>query len=186
MSRGRVTRGVALAAVLAAGLVAGPIPAAVAAPHHVGAASTVAPSIGRSEVLARAQSWIDAGGYPYSQSDYTPDGWRTDCSGYVSMAWNVGFDVNGGTNTVGLLDYSTRIDKEQLQPGDILLDANGTNVTRHVVLFEKWADDAHNSYWAYEQSGSGDIGTKHRVVPYPYDSTPDEYLPYHGNDVTDG
>lgn len=191
MSKRWTPRVVAVGGLIAAGLLAGAVPAAVAAPHDaVNATHTVRPAdaapITRSEVIGRAQSWIDAGGYPYSQTAYTPDGWRTDCSGYVSMAWNVGFDVNGGTNTVGLLDYSTEIGKDQLAAGDILLDANGTNVTRHVVLFERWADDAHTSYWGYEQSGSGDIGTKHRVIPYPYDSTPDEYVPRHGDHVTDG
>jgi hypothetical protein len=47
-------------------------------------ASDLGPIITRAQILARAQTWVDAK-VPYSQSAYR-DGYRTDCSGYVSMA----------------------------------------------------------------------------------------------------
>lgn len=48
----------------------------------VGGSST---GISRDEVISRAQDWVNRR-IPYSQTQYT-DGYRQDCSGYVSMAW---------------------------------------------------------------------------------------------------
>jgi hypothetical protein len=173
------------AAALATGAVTAPPAAAATAPATAAPVTQgVTAQISRGDIIARAQSWVDAGGYAYNQSGFTPDGWRTDCSGYVSMAWNVAKNVNGGTNTVGLLDYSTAITKGELQAGDILIDAAGTNLTRHVVLFHKWANDNRTAYWGYEQSASGNVGTKYRVISYPYDSTPDEYAPRRPNNAS--
>lgn len=42
----------------------------------------------------------------------------------------------------------------QLLTGDLVIDATGDNKTWHVVIFEKWANSAHSSYWAFEQRGS--------------------------------
>ncbi len=39
-------------------------------------------------IIANAQTWLNPS-IPYSQSDYYA-GYRTDCSGYVSMAWQLG------------------------------------------------------------------------------------------------
>jgi hypothetical protein len=39
----------------------------------------------RSTMISRAQDWADKH-IPYNQGG-TYDGYRTDCSGYVSMAW---------------------------------------------------------------------------------------------------
>jgi hypothetical protein len=36
----------------------------------------------------------------------------------------------------------------------------------HVVIFDHWTTPAMTSYLGYEQSGDG--GTHHRVLPYPY------------------
>jgi hypothetical protein len=43
------------------------------------------PPITRSEIIARADTWMHPP-VPYSQDAYK-GGYRTDCSGYVSMAW---------------------------------------------------------------------------------------------------
>lgn len=43
--------------------------------------------IARSTIISRAQNWIDRHiGYDIGEVD----GYRTDCSGYVSMAWQLG------------------------------------------------------------------------------------------------
>ena len=99
---------------------------------------------------------------PYSQSK-THNGYRTDCSGYASMALALG---KPGLNTVGLAKSSvtTRIKMSQLKQGDLVIDATGTSNTRHVVIFEKWANSKHTSYWEYEQRGS--YGTDHRTRTY--------------------
>ena len=41
--------------------------------------------ITRDEIISRAQDWVNRK-IPYSQTS-TTDGYRQDCSGYVSMAW---------------------------------------------------------------------------------------------------
>lgn len=47
----------------------------------------------------------------------------------------------------------------QLKKGDLIIDAIGSNTTRHVVIFEKWTSGKHTAYWAYEQRGG--YGTDH-------------------------
>ncbi|MEW2355766.1 hypothetical protein [Spirillospora sp. NPDC029432] len=129
----------------------------------------------RSEVIARAKTWRPHTDrrVPYSQSDYH-DGYRTDCSGYVAMALDL---PKPGPNTVGLTSsrYTKRIKMSELKKGDLVMDAEGTNTTRHVVIFEKWADDEHTSYWAFEQRGR--YGTDHRTRDYGLDSG-SEYKAY--------
>ncbi|MFF3072853.1 VCBS repeat-containing protein, partial [Kitasatospora sp. NPDC057936] len=140
-----------------------------------------AAQISRSEVLARAQSWVGLG-LPYSW-DATHDGYRQDCSGYASMAWRLG---TPGLDTTSFIPggVASKIEKSQLKPGDALLnDAAGKD--GHIVLFDRWADDAHSSYVGYEFSGSG---VHHRTIPYPY--FPDYirgngYVPVHNNSVVD-
>ena len=41
--------------------------------------------IARTTILSRGQDWVDKH-VPYSQTG-THDGYRTDCSGFVSMCW---------------------------------------------------------------------------------------------------
>ena len=121
----------------------------------------------RAEVLRRAQTWIDAGGVPYSMSAYH-EGWRTDCSGYVSMAW--GLSQPGATTVTLASTHAVPIDRSQLQPGDILLDADPGSAG-HVMLFDHWDPDP-NYVWIYEQAARS--GTAHRRIAYPTT----EYLPY--------
>jgi len=110
----------------------------------------------RSQALARAQSWLSVGGVPYSQSrcyrnqygDY-----RTDCSGFVAMAWGVG--RSGSAYWTGnLLDVSGVIARSALQPGDALLRHTGDQDENHVALFVRWADQAHTQPVVIEQTGS--------------------------------
>ena len=110
---------------------------------------------------------------PYSQTDYH-NGYRTDCSGFVAMTLGL---AKPGPNTVGLTSsrYTERIKMSELKKGDLVMDAEGTNTTRHVVIFEKWADKAHTSYWAYEQRGR--YGTDYRTRDYGLDSG-SEYKAY--------
>ncbi|MFJ5266625.1 hypothetical protein ACIQAC_39850 [Streptomyces sp. NPDC088387] len=147
------------------------------------AALAAAPQITRDEVVLRARSWLRPT-VPYDQhATHTNEygTYRTDCSGYVSMAWGL---PGPGPNTVGLLDFSHPIAKGDLKTGDILLDAQGNSNTRHVVLFDKWADDGQSSYWGYEQSG--DANTVYRKIPYPYFSTPSQFKPYRYHNIVDG
>jgi cell wall-associated NlpC family hydrolase len=121
-------------------------------------------TITRAQVLARATLWHphSAQRVPYSQLT-THDGYRTDCSGYVSMALSLG---KPGPITVGLASssVSTPIAMSQLQPGDLVIDASGNNNTRHALIFVRWADSRHSAYWEYEQRGS--YGTDYRTRTY--------------------
>ncbi|MFI1884560.1 C40 family peptidase [Streptomyces jumonjinensis] len=138
----RLTR-VALAATLA---VSGTIvtTAFTASPAHaVTAASTVDGEISRTEVIARAKYWLGKG-IPYDQGGSYPDqdgrNYRTDCSGYVSMAWHLGTSANTQT----LPNYSHEISRSDLKPGDIL-----NSFYDHVILFDKWEDAARTKFSYY-------------------------------------
>lgn len=129
-----------------------------------GTVSAARASTTRASVISRAWTWHPHSPQrvPYSQTRYH-NGYRTDCSGYASMALGL---RPPGLNTVGLASpgVSTRIAMSQLLPADLVIDATGTNNTRHVVIFEKWANSAHTAYWAFEQRGG--YGTDHRILTY--------------------
>lgn len=111
--------------------------------------ATSASAITRDQVLARAQTRIDAP-VPYSQSKYYA-GYRTDCSGYVSMCWATGTSWN----TRSFYRVTKRITLSQLAPGDALLKPG-----YHIRLFYGWVDDAHTQYVAYESSNGKIAGTR--------------------------
>lgn len=148
----------------------------------------------RSVAIARARTWLTAwhgGPVPYSQSRYL-GGWRTDCSGYVSMAWNLqtagGAPLNyntdsmlrGGPGFPGPVVHP--IGWGDLRAGDAIgfLGAGSAGDAGHVMLFERWADPAHTTYWVYEQAGDG--GTHHRTHRVSYN----HYRPYRYNRILEG
>ena len=113
-------------------------------------------AITRAEVMSRAQGWANSH-VPYSQSGRFL-GYRTDCSGFASYVLGLGAP---GMTTAALGGVTFPISKEDLRPGDILL-----NPGAHVAIFAGWANSGHTRYIAYEQTGS--VGSVCRVVPYPY------------------
>ncbi|GHF72286.1 hypothetical protein GCM10010218_61980 [Streptomyces mashuensis] len=147
----------------------------VASPRTSGFA---APKLTRSEVINRAQSWVGLG-LKYNQDGWY-EGYRMDCSGYASMAWNLGDSLTTPVFTPGVAE---RISKDELKAGDALLNPKPGN-DGHIVLFEKWADDDHSSYWGYDFSGSG---VHHKVFPYAYYANydPDSYFPIRNKSVID-
>ncbi|MFC9296000.1 peptidoglycan-binding protein [Streptomyces sp. NPDC057011] len=136
--------------------------------------------IDRTTIINRAKLWLDAK-VPYSMSEYWTDGYRQDCSGYVSMAWNL------GTNEwTGSLDkFATKITKAELLPGDMLLFHNPAdpNNGSHVVLFGGWVDETQTHYIAYEQTRPT---TRKLATPFGYWSNGTKYVPYRFNGVTGG
>jgi cell wall-associated NlpC family hydrolase len=153
----------------------------MASPRATARAIELGPKISRNRVIERARSWL-VPGVSYSQVAFHENEYgryRTDCSGYVSMAWALpGKPPNrhGGLDTVGLASVSAEIGKDELRPGDVLLRIEGTNLTRHVVIFAAWAGMERAAYWGYEQAGG--IGTTYRVVPYPYEHGAGHYRQY--------
>ncbi|MFI2432418.1 peptidoglycan-binding protein [Streptomyces sp. NPDC018693] len=136
------------------------------------------PATTRADIIRRAKTWV-AAKVPYSMTAYWSDGYRQDCSGFVSMAWNL-----PGNEWTGTLDkYGTRIPKEELQPGDILLFHNPADPQKgsHVTIFGGWTDYTHSYYFAYEQTRPG---TRHQATPYAYWSHSDHYVAYRYQGVT--
>ncbi len=82
-------------------------------------------------VIANAKTWLNPA-VPYSQSAYH-NSYRTDCSGYVSMAWQLGTSATTWT----IPNYSSAISKATLKAGDVLL-----NINEHVLIFSSWANTA--------------------------------------------
>ncbi|MBA4371056.1 MAG: hypothetical protein C0418_05715 [Coriobacteriaceae bacterium] len=141
-----------------------------------------ASAITRSAVIARAQVWVDAA-VPYSQSAYADEagasaagstlGWRTDCSGFVSMTLGLrktdGTPLSLDTNT--LRSVLVSITAEELRPGDIILRPKTGWPYGHAVIFGGWTDEtSHTAYWAFEESSSQG-GTVKRTITYPYFSS---------------
>lgn len=144
------------------------------------ASSARAPSTSRAEIMERALSWVTQR-VPYRVTSYWADGYRQDCSGYVSMAWN----LPGNEWTGSLAQYGERITKEELRPGDMLLfhNASDPHAGSHVVLFGGWTNSARSHYVAYEQTRPH---TRRATTPYAYWSDSARYVPYRYKGVSDG
>ncbi len=154
----------------------------------LGAASPASAAMSRSLVMARAQHWVDLV-IPYSQTTYRDldgrivgygQGYRTDCSGFVSMSWNT---FMPGYSTRTLSQTATQITKEALQPGDALVAYN-----YHAVIFGGWADAGRTTFYEYQMGSEvspGD-GTGMRIETYPGWSPPESpYVPYRLNGITE-
>ncbi|MFI0167602.1 hypothetical protein [Streptomyces sp. NPDC017095] len=137
-----------------------------------------APALTRAEVIDRAASWVGLG-LDYSWTK-TYQGYRQDCSGYVSMAWDL--DTPGlDTTSFVPSGVASWIGKEDLKPGDALLN-DAAGASGHIVLFDGWTDSAHTSYSGYEFTGTG---VHHRTIPYPYFSGYGTFKPVRNNSVVD-
>jgi hypothetical protein len=128
------------------------------------AASVPNGTITRSEVLARAQNWVDRN-VKYNKTrrsntlitDVEGDNrYGPDCSGLVSMAWHITANSGkGGNSTSDFLNYSsvTRLGSmHDLRPGDAILRDG------HMELFARWKDagDHAKGAWTYSLNGTGD------------------------------
>lgn len=127
-------------------------------------------SIGRSQILAsvsggrktaidRAFSWYDDD-VPYSQSRYH-DGYRTDCSGFVSMAWDLGTSYTTASFVVGGGESFLLGGYDALRPGDALVRRK--NGAGHIVLFLGWNNAAKTSACVIEQNSTAldmEFGTR--------------------------
>lgn len=150
--------------------------------------SAVAPAaaISRSTITARGKRWVDLR-VPYGQSLFF-EGYRQDCSGFVSMCWVLSRNGTPYSPSTADLDAPTLVEpitKEALQPGDMILrpkDAPGAPYG-HAVLFVGWADPGHTRYVGYHQSSSGG-GAVMATIPYPFwDAT--GFSPYRYRGVGD-
>ncbi|MFB9503268.1 hypothetical protein ACFFR6_40330, partial [Saccharothrix mutabilis subsp. capreolus] len=108
-------------------------------------ASEVGGRISQSEVISRAEYWLNRG-IQYNQGGSYPDSdgryYRTDCSGYVSMALHLPSSLTSGNM---LTDSRFRpVSREALRPGDVL------TFSEHVILFGGYdSDRVHFTYYSF-------------------------------------
>ncbi|MET9363200.1 peptidoglycan-binding protein [Streptomyces sp. NPDC006632] len=148
------------------------------APGHA-APETPRPTT-RAEIINRAKTWVTAS-VPYDMEAYWKDGYRQDCSGYVSMAWDLGTNEWTGS----LAQFGVRVTRDELQPGDILLFHNPSDPNKgsHVVLFGGWTDYTHTYYTAYEQTPPH---SRTQATPYAYWKNSASYVPYRYKGIAAG
>jgi hypothetical protein len=121
--------------------------------------------VSRNQIIDRARSWALAH-VPYDQLQLY-NGYREDCSGLVSAAWGL---KQPGYTTYTLPSVAYPIQKDQLEPGDILnnRDGGGNPEDAHVLIFVSWSNGAHTQYNAYEEDpywGGAHYTTN---IPYPF------------------
>lgn len=131
----------------------------------------------REDILQRAKRWADLG-LDYSMSR-TFEGYRMDCSGLVSMAWGL---PAPGLTTDTMEQVAHRIDKDELLPGDVLVNT-APGAAGHTLIFAGWADETHTRYFAYEESGGK--GAHFGTVPYPYWPGHGTFRPYRLDSLRD-
>jgi hypothetical protein len=107
------------------------------------AAPAKAKSITRDEIVDRAREWVEDD-VSYSQSAYH-QGYRQDCSGFVSMAWATGRSYT----TRSLHHVSHKVPRSKVKKGDAVLTPG------HVVIFEKWKNRDAGTFYAYEETTWG-------------------------------
>lgn len=115
-----------------------------------------------SEIIRRSEVWVqDPIPYNMNDKDHIPsyqEGYRADCSGFVSYAWQIPLDINevimmnGGANTESLFEFSIPIPIDSLMPGDILNNGRSGELG-HTVIFAVWINQSRNLLKAYEQLG---------------------------------
>ncbi|MFE4449503.1 peptidoglycan-binding protein [Streptomyces sp. NPDC056796] len=134
----------------------------------------------RTDIINRAKKWITAK-VPYNMAAYWSDGYRQDCSGFVSMAWNLGTNEWTGS----LAAFGTKIARDDLEPGDILLFHNPADPTvgSHVTVFGGWSDHTHSHYLAYEQTSPH---ARKATTPMAYWSNSSKYVAYRYKGIVSG
>ena len=175
--------------VVAVALVVGPAPAGAAGtglgqPRPAVVAADVDP-VTASEVIARATGWTNVD-VPYSQTTWY-QGYRTDCSGFVSMTWAL---TSGGQPlslvTQTLPNVATQIPFSQLMPGDALIfnsTADPQNGS-HAELFGGWVSPSEQYFYVYQESGGGATVSIASFPPAPLDGTSQWYA-YQDNDMAE-
>lgn len=104
----------------------------------------------RRRMLERAFTWWDAQ-VPYSQTRWYK-GYRTDCSGFVSMCWETGESYTTADFIVGGGESDRLGSYDELLPGDALV--RRSNGAGHVFLFLGWNDSAKSSMCVLEQAST--------------------------------
>jgi len=138
----------------------------------------------RKEMMECAARWAKDK-IPYCQCNgpaeccghcpHCSDGYRCDCSGYVSYC----LGLSHGYTTFTLPEVTHEISKDDLLPGDIMLCES-----EHVVFFAGWADGSKSNFVCYQEPGCHTAGPHYAfksVVSYPFDWNPSCFKPYRLN-----
>lgn len=91
----------------------------------------------RQRAIQRGFSWLDTN-VQYSQSA-SHQGYRTDCSGFVSMCWELGSSPNTASFMAGTGKATPLPSYDDILPGDAFIRSG------HAALFLGWEDAAHTS-----------------------------------------
>ena len=111
----------------------------------------------RRQALERGFDWLNAS-VPYSQSA-RHEGYRTDCSGFVSMCWQLA--APGGNTT----SYMAGASSSRLASLSSLVPADGLVKSGHMMMFVGWNDAAKRSVCVLEQSSTrNDMQFRTRTV----------------------
>lgn len=92
---------------------------------------------GRERAIERGFRWLDRG-VSYSQGR-SFEGYRTDCSGFVSMCWELGQSYTTASFENGSAPVSELRSYDSLLPGDALV--RRSRGSGHIVLFLGWNDN---------------------------------------------
>lgn len=107
---------------------------------------------GRATALERGFSWYDQQ-VSYDQGAQH-EGYRTDCSGFVSMCWELGTSYTTANFINDTGDWSSLGAFSELQPADAMVYRSGSS--GHIVMFLGWNDSAQTQACVLEQASTAD------------------------------
>jgi hypothetical protein len=107
---------------------------------------------GRRTAIERGFGWYDAQ-VPYSQSSNYA-GYRTDCSGFVSMCWELGqsYTTANFINDTG--EWTSLASFDELLPADAMVYRK--NGAGHIVMFLGWNDASKTEACVLEQASTAE------------------------------
>ncbi|MFO0565028.1 MAG: hypothetical protein U0263_05160 [Polyangiaceae bacterium] len=107
---------------------------------------------GRRTAVERGFAWYDAQ-VPYSQSSQH-EGYRTDCSGFVSMCWELGQSYTTASFINDTGEWSSLGSFGELQPADAMVYRKGSS--GHIVMFVGWNDASKTEACVLEEASTAE------------------------------
>ncbi len=107
---------------------------------------------GRHTAIERGFTWYDAQ-VPYSQSK-NYGGYRTDCSGFISMCWELGTSYTTANFIDDTAQWSSLGSFGELAPADAMVYRKGSS--GHIMMFLGWNDAAHTEACVLEQASTAE------------------------------
>mmetsp|Transcript_10664 Transcript_10664/g.19561 ORF Transcript_10664/g.19561 Transcript_10664/m.19561 type:complete len:254 (+) Transcript_10664:80-841(+) len=139
----------------------------------------------RQSVLKRSKIWLDDN-VTYEFKHFH-EGYRTQCSGFVSWAWGIPNPDPHDTPRCYNLEkrgLAKVIGKDDMRPGDAMVcnvrkyplkgadkpnRKRGEQAGGHCLIFEQWVNEAKTSYIGWELCSDATCkGMTRRIIPYPY------------------